>query len=145
MVGVAVLVGCGVEVGRGIRVCVGASVGIAVGVGEAGLGVADAVIVGEAATATDVVVGGVGMDGAQLAITISANNIRHSKIQEAESGHCFMFLNPCGIRAELESRLQPDQCRSVQPARASTPYALCELQFSQRRNWADLPSLLYTD
>ena len=81
MVGVGVLVGRGVEVGRGIRVCVEVGVRVLVEVGEAGMGVGDAVIVGDAPAATDVAVGDAGMGVVQPATTISVNSIRHSRMR----------------------------------------------------------------
>ena len=69
-------VGRGVEVGRGMRVCVEVGVRVAVAVGEAGTGVEDALIVGDATKATDVAVGSVGIGLVQLAIPSTISNVR---------------------------------------------------------------------
>ena len=71
-----VLVGRGVEVGCGMRVCVEVGVRVAVEVGEAGMGVDDAAIGGDAAIATDVAVGSVGIGLVQLAIPSIISNVR---------------------------------------------------------------------
>jgi hypothetical protein len=77
VIGVGVWVGRGVEVGCGMRVCVEVGVRVAVEVGEAGTAVEDAAIVGDAAKATDVAVGSVGIGLVQLAIpSIVNSNVR---------------------------------------------------------------------
>lgn len=78
-----------------MRVCVEVGVRVAVEVGEAGTGVEDAAIVVDAAKATDVAVGSVGLRLAQLVIpSIVNSNVRLGTMNRGRLNVVFMFSVP---------------------------------------------------